>query len=504
MPPFARASCSAFSSSSQALVSRRACGGLFRIGASSSSSSGFSRNREFGILLSRPTYLGFASGRNQRTLMTVTRAAQQKLSPVFGGTPWDGFGVHNLPYGVFSTPGGSGGQTRIGVAVGSKILDCSVLADHGVLPSCLKCATLNDFMAQPKSVWNEVRTTLQEVVTDFDQFSTKHKIDGGVLVDRTIATMHLPCHIGDYTDFYASREHATNVGMMFRDPAKALLPNWLHLPVGYHGRASSVLVSPQSVVRPKGQAVAKDAPEGPPSFGPSKLVDFELEVGAFVGGPPMQIGETLTLQEAEDRLFGLVLLNDWSARDLQKWEYVPLGPFTAKNFGTIISPWVVPLAALEKFRVPTPAQVDPVPLPYLRQAEGTKGNVDLSLSVTLESGSSGRKKKVTESNLKYMYWSLAQQLCHHASGGCNMQPGDLIGTGTISGPGAGERGCLLEITWAGRDEVDMGGGETRKFLQDGDTCIISGMAASDSEEEGVRINFGECVSKVLPATHKFF
>eukprot|EP00392_Amoebophrya_sp_AT5.2_P012478 g12581.t1 len=447
--------------------------------------------------------------------------SSSSLSPVFQAEKYPEFGIHNLPFGVFSTKrsrqsaaaNGNGintkgfvpsskhyheGATRIGVAVGSKILDCAALADLGVIPCSLKRKNLNSFMAEEKTVWAETRTTLQEILADFDGFCTRHNLARGadeLLVDRLgggeadqEVQMHLPCRIGDYTDFYASRDHATNVGKMFRDPENALLPNWLHIPVGYHGRASSVQVSGTPVFRPCGQTVAKDAPHGPPSFGPSKLVDFELEVGAFVGGPDMEMGDTLTLQQAEDRLFGLVL-------DIQKWEYVPLGPFCAKNFGTIISPWIVPMAALEPFRVPTPPQNDPTPLPYLQQKEGAKGNFDVSLTVDIETPAKSNKT-VTKSNLRYMHWSLAQQLAHHASSGCNMRAGDLIGTGTISGPSVSERGCLLELTWAGRDEVDMGNGETRKFLQDGDVCVMRGRAGG---AVGPQIGFGECRSQLLPA-----
>jgi fumarylacetoacetase len=307
--------------------------------------------------------------------------------------------------------------------------------------------------------------------------------------------MLLPASIGDYTDCYASREHATNVGAMFRDKNNALLPNWLHIPVAYHGRASSVVVSGTDIRRPRGQTVAKGQDAGPPSFGPSKLLDFELEVGCFVG-PGNDLGDSISLDKAEDHMFGLVLLNDWSARDIQKWEYVPLGPFLGKNFGTTISPWVVPMAALEPFRVPTPVQ-DPQPLPYLQQAPGSCLGVDVRLEVALQTSEMDGPETIVRSNLKYMYWAMAQQLTHHSVNGCNLNPGDLIGTGTISGPTEESFGSLLELCWAGSKEVKLkGGAVVRKFLQDGDKVIMRGACEAP---DGSRVGFGECSGVIVPA-----
>lgn len=355
-------------------------------------------------------------------------------------------------------------------------------------------------MSEGKSSWQESRKILQNLVNDESPQNLPNlATQKGFSVDECVqnqsdVTMHMPCHVGDYTDFYASKEHATNVGCMFRDPNNALLPNWLHIPVGYHGRASSVCVSGTPIVRPHGQTVAKDAPDGPPGFGPSKLLDFELEVGCFVGGSATEIGQHLSKTEAADRLFGLVLLNDLTARDIQKWEYIPLGPFLGKNFATAISPWIVPMDAFEPFRCATPEQINPTPLPYLKQKDGEKQAVDIQLFVDLKTNNGGHKT-VCESNLKYMYWSLQQQLIHHTSNGCNVNPGDLFGTGTISGPTKDGYGSLLEITWAGKEEIVFDNGDVRKFMQDGDVCTMRGYA----EKDGVRVGFGEVTNEIIPA-----
>lgn len=301
-------------------------------------------------------------------------------------------------------------------------------------------------------------------------------------------TMVNPAAIGDYTDFYASKEHATNVGTMFRGKDAALTPNWLHIPIGYHGRASSVQVN-TDVRRPHGQTLPPNCEV--PIHGPSKTVDFELEMGAFIGTGNAP-GKPMTLEEAEDSLFGLVLLNDWSARDMQKWEYQPLGPFLAKSFGTTISPWIVTTEALKPFRVATPPQ-DPTPLPYIRQKDDHLGGYDIHLDVAIKPPNED-EAVVSRSNLKYMYWSLGQQLTHHASNGCNMNAGDLIGTGTISGPTEDSYGSMLELSWAGSKDVPVGG-QTRKFLQDGDTVILRGYC----EKDGIRVGFGECRSSLLPS-----
>ena len=300
--------------------------------------------------------------------------------------------------------------------------------------------------------------------------------------------MQMPVLVGDYTDFYASKEHATNVGSLFRDPENALLPNWLRLPVGYHGRSSSIIPSGTPVRRPYGQM--KPGADGVPEFGPTKLLDFELEM-AFITTDANHLGKRVSVKEAKDYIFGLVLFNDWSARDIQAWEYAPLGPFLGKNFASTISPWIVTLDALEAFRVAGPAQ-DPPPLPYLAQ-EGKK-NIDIKLEVSIKP-ENGEETQVATSNFKYMYWSMAQQLAHHTVNGCNVCSGDMMGSGTISGSTKAEFGSMLELTWKGQNPITLKDGSQRKFINDNDTVIMRGHC----ENEEVRIGFGECVGKVLPA-----
>jgi len=296
----------------------------------------------------------------------------------------------------------------------------------------------------------------------------------------------LPIHIGDYTDFYSSREHATNVGVMFRDPANALLPNWLHLPVGYHGRASSIIVSGTPVHRPNGQTMPDGADR--PVYGPTKQLDFELEMG-FVIGKETHLGDTISTEQAEDYIFGLMLFNDWSARDIQKWEYVPLGPFLAKNFASTISPWIVTLEALEPFRVNGPEQ-DPDVLPYLK-FEGNK-NYDIHLSVDITT-KNGVNQQVSKSNFKYMYWNMCQQLAHHTVNGCNVRIGDLLASGTISGPTPDSYGSMLEICWKGTKPVEMPDGTQRKFIENYDTVSLRGWCENDD----IRIGFGPCDAQIL-------
>jgi len=307
-----------------------------------------------------------------------------------------------------------------------------------------------------------------------------------VLVKQSEVEMCLPAQIGDYTDFYSGKEHATNVGIMFRGKENALMPNWVWLPVGYHGRASSVVVTGTPVKRPSGQLCAKDPP---PVFGTSKRLDFELETAFFVG-PGNRLGEPITIQEAEDHIFGMVLMNDWSARDIQKWEYVPLGPFGAKNFATTISPWVVTMEALNPFRCKGPKQ-DPAPLAYL--ADESESSFDIQLEVTLKTKTS-EPLVVTRSNFKYLYWSMKQQLAHHAVTGCNMTPGDLCGSGTISGASGDSFGSLLELTWNGANSIKFPNGESRTFLEDGDSVTLRGWA----QGQGFRIGFGECIGVIQP------
>jgi fumarylacetoacetase len=307
--------------------------------------------------------------------------------------------------------------------------------------------------------------------------------------------MHLPALIGDYTDFYSSREHATNVGTMFRGAANALMPNWLHLPVGYHGRSSSVVISGTQIHRPQGQLCPDETK--PPVFGPCNLLDFELETAFFVG-PGNDLGKPININEANNHIFGMVLMNDWSARDIQKWEYVPLGPFTAKNYGTTISPWVVTMEALAPFLCEGPKQTEPETLPYLRDSE--PGSYDIQLQVSIKPEKLNESFSVTKSNFKHMYWSMKQQLTHHTISGCNMRPGDLLGSGTISGPTPDSYGSMLELCWKGSKTVPLGeSGETRKFIQDGDTVIMTGFC----QGQGYRIGFGECSGQILPAVKLF-
>lgn len=410
--------------------------------------------------------------------------------------PDSDFSIHNLPYGVFKPAFGA--APRIGVAIGDQVLDLSVLADRRLLAgnelgfgSVLGLSSLNAFMALGRPAWREVRRRLTQLLRE-DEPTLR---DDAALRDAAVhpaasVEMLLPASIGDYTDFYSSREHATNVGVMLRGPDSALQANWLHLPVGYHGRASSVVVSGTDVRRPVGQTRAPDADQ--PTFGPSRLMDFELEMGFFVG-PGNELGAAIPIDRAAEHIFGMVLVNDWSARDIQAWEYVPLGPFLAKSFATSISPWVVSMEALEPFRCAGPAQDDPEPLPYLRQPGPSA--FDIELEVMLQSRAMAAPERITESNFKYLYWSAYQQLAHHASGGCNLRPGDLLASGTISGPGKHQRGSMLELAWRGAEPITLEGGEQRAFLADHDTVILRGRC----ERDGVRVGFGEVRGRVLPA-----
>ena len=414
------------------------------------------------------------------------------------------FGLHNLPYGVFSR---SGDAPRVGVRAGDLVVDLAVLEEAGLLDagasdgaSVFDQPALNAFMALGKPAWDRVRSRLQDLLSIDGDAALR---DNAVLLESACVgvaevTMHLPAEIGDYTDFYSSRQHATNVGTMFRGAENALMPNWLHLPVGYHGRASSVVVSGTPVVRPSGQTRPDD--DAPPVFGPSRLLDIELELGFFVG-PGNEHGTPISMGEAADQIFGFVLVNDWSARDIQKWEYVPLGPFLGKSFATSISPWVVPAAALDPFRIDGEVQDasagNPEPLPYLRQPEPRA--LDIELAVELQTAAmrdAGTPPEVvSRSNAKYLYWSPEQQLVHHTVNGCNARPGDLMASGTISGETPESYGSFLELTWRGTKPLSLPGGEERKFLADGDRVILTGEAGTD----GVRIGFGEVSGQIAPA-----
>jgi fumarylacetoacetase len=399
------------------------------------------------------------------------------------------FPIQNLPYGVFRRR--TGGPAAVGVAIGDQVLDLSVLAARDLLPGgYFDRPSLNAFLAAGRAVQSGTRAVISRLLSaDEVRLRDDAALRSHALVAQRDVEMLLPCEIGDYTDFYASREHATNVGTMMRGPDNALQPNWLHLPVGYHGRASSVVVSGTDLRRPCGQTKPADAPA--PLFGPSKNMDFELELGAFIG-TGNDLGTAIPAERTLDHLFGVVLLNDWSARDIQAWEYVPLGPFLAKNFGTSISPWVVPLEALEPFRVAGPKQ-DPEPLPYLK-TKGPEG-YDIQLEVSIQGAKMDRPHVVCRSNAKYLYWSFAQQLAHHTVNGCNLRPGDLLGTGTISGPVPESFGSMLELAWRGSKPITFPNGETRSFLQDGDRVTMTGWCQGD----GYRVGLGEVTGVILPA-----
>ncbi len=405
--------------------------------------------------------------------------------------PGSDFPIQNLPFGVFET---TFGEKRVCSAIGEYVIDLVELDYHGFLDglsidkSVFDNHYLNELMAQGKEKTSELRNRLSEILQDVPGKWNGESKASQFLVHMKDVDMQMPIKIGDYTDFYSSIEHATNVGTMFRDPENALLPNWRHLPVGYHGRASSIVVSGTDIRRPKGQMIPPDSDQ--PVFGPCKLLDFELEMG-FVIGKPTQMGESVSTADAEDYIFGLILFNDWSARDIQKWEYVPLGPFLAKNFASTVSPWIITLEALEPFRVQGPKQ-DPEVLPYL-QYEGKK-NYDVNLEVEILP-ESGQGKVVSQSNFKYMYWNMCQQLAHHTVNGCNINIGDLYASGTISGPTPDSYGSMLEISWKGTKPVAMPDGTERKFIHDGDHVIMRGWC----EKDGVRIGFGEAEGKVLPA-----
>lgn len=409
-------------------------------------------------------------------------------------TPWidipesSDFSIYNLPFGIYSTKENG---PRAGVAIGDKILDLTYAANLDIFsglnidPSIFKKSYLNEFIACGKSVTSKVRLTIQEELCDTN--SILKNIDH-VFVDMKNATMHIPVKVGDYTDFYSSMEHATNVGKLFRDPENALLSNWRHLPVAYHGRASSIVESGVDIHRPKGQ-ILND--QDVPLFAPTQKLDFELEV-AFITGKKTEMGSSISTDEAEDYIFGLVLFNDWSARDIQKWECRPLGPFLGKNFASSISPWVVPFEALEPFRTEGPAQ-KPEPLEYLK-SNGAK-NFDIHLEAAIQTGTGNSPVTVSQTNFKYMYWNMAQQLAHHTVNGCNINVGDMMASGTISGSDPGSYGSMLELSDGGTTPLDLGNGEKRTFLEDHDTVIVKGF----SEKNGIRVGFGEVKSKILPA-----
>ena len=395
------------------------------------------------------------------------------------------FSIYNIPFGIFSI---KNSKKRVGVAIGDMIVDLKASYDLGIFNEIpldhdvFENKYLNDFIALGKSITKKIRLIIQsELCSDSSVLK-----ESNALIKQSNVMMHLPLMIGDYTDFYSSIEHATNIGSMFRDPTNPLLPNWKHIPVGYHGRASSIIVSGQDVIRPKGQVLPLN--EETPVFQASSRVDFELEMG-FVIGKKSNLGQSISTKEAEEYIFGKVLFNDWSARDIQKWEYVPLGPFLGKSFASSISPWIVTLDALEEFKVEGPQQTPDV-LPYL-QYDGLR-NYDINLEVSIQPENS-IESIVCKSNFKYMYWNMVQQLAHHTINGCNINIGDIMASGTISGKDKGSYGSMLELSWGGKNPVTLDDGESRVFINDNDTVIMRGYC----ERNGKRVGFGEVRTKLI-------
>jgi fumarylacetoacetase len=406
--------------------------------------------------------------------------------------PKSDFPIQNLPFGIFKR---EGKLPRAGVAIGEYVVDLAEAALSGYMRELNVNLQIfeNDHLNLVIGMGKEKCSMLRQIVSDLlnaenPELRDRPDIQKRVIHKMSDVKMCIPVKIGDYTDFYSSIDHATNVGTMFRDPANALLPNWKHLPVGYHGRSSSICVSGHSFHRPKGQTKPADSDQ--PVFGPTKSLDFELETG-FIIGRATAMGESISTAAADNFIFGMVLFNDWSARDIQTWEYVPLGPFLAKNFASTMSPWVVTLDALEPFRVEGYKQ-EPAVLPYL-QYEGQK-NIDIKLEVSIMPAG-GQETIVSRSNYRYMYWTMEQQLAHHTVNGCNINVGDLMASGTISGPTPESYGSMLELSWKGTKPLQLKDGAERKFIQDGDTVIIRGYA----ENEYVHIGFGECKANVLQA-----
>ena len=406
--------------------------------------------------------------------------------------PESHFSLQNLPYGIFRP---NDGPARAGVAIGDLVLDLAVLEEAGFFHTLnfgeraiFARDSLNGFLALGRPVWRRTREILQHLLAaDTATLRDDEALRARAFHRQAEVTMQLPARIGDYTDFYSSYHHAFNVGTMFRGPENALMPNWKWLPIAYHGRASSIVPSGADVRRPHGQIKPPDATA--PVFSASRALDFELETAFFIG-PPNKLGEPVPIEQAADHIFGIVLMNDWSARDIQTWEYQPLGPFLAKNFCTSISPWIVTMEALEPFRKPLPAQ-DPTPLPYLRAPNDFI--FDIRLEAELQTAKMSAPQTITRSNSLNLYWSIAQQLAHHTAGGCNLQPGDLLASGTISGPAENGRGSMLELTWRGANPLQLPNGETRNWLEDGDRLTISGWC----EGEGYRVGFGEVTGRIV-------
>lgn len=402
------------------------------------------------------------------------------------------FSIHNIPFGVavFAEE-----YIACCTRVGDLVIDLATLYDYGFFDeiqglddNVFEAYTLNEFIELGKSVTNAVRLKLQQILGEDSLLKNDEKTISECFYDLDQVKMMMPVHVPNYTDFYSSMEHATNVGKMFRGEENALLPNWKHLPVGYHGRASSIVISGTDIIRPKGQMKPPEADT--PVFGPCKQLDFELEM-AFIVNKNTEMGDSISTAEAEDAIFGMVLFNDWSARDIQSWEYVPLGPFLGKNFGSSVSPWIVTLEALDPFRTTSPTQ-EPKVLEYL-QFEGDK-NFDINLEVYIQP-ENGEENLISESNYKFMYWNMTQQLAHHTVNGCNVEVGDMYASGTISGENSNSFGSMLELTWRGQNPLQLKNGQERKFINDNDTVIMRGYA----EKEGVRVGFGEVSGTILPA-----
>jgi fumarylacetoacetase len=406
--------------------------------------------------------------------------------------PNSDFSIYNIPFGIYKN---AAGKIGAGSAIGNFVIDLNYLqaefffSDLELPDDIFNRDTLNGFIGLGRKKTGAVRNRIIELFNMENhevQGNAEHK--SACLLPMADVEMLMPIHVPNYTDFYSSIEHATNVGTMFRDPENALFPNWKHLPVGYHGRASSIIVSGQEIKRPKGQTKAPDA--AAPSFGPTKRLDFELELG-FITCKETAIGSSISTEEAEEAIFGFVLFNDWSARDVQVWEYVPLGPFLAKNFASSISPWIITLDALEAFKVAGPTQ-DPEVLPYLK-TDGIK-NFDINLEVSIKPDGD-EAMTVSRSNFKYMYWNICQQLAHHTVNGCNIEIGDMYASGTISGPTPDSYGSMLELAWKGTKPIELPDGSTRSFINDGDTVIMNGFATRDN----MRVGFGQVSTKVRPA-----
>lgn len=402
------------------------------------------------------------------------------------------FPIQNLPFGIFKTENSS---PRVGVRIGNHVLDLKELYELDYLSflpfslSDFDNEFLNSMMKKGKQATRDLRNRISNLLNDAtSELKNNSNHVAQVLVPVEKIQSCMPIQIGDYTDFYSSREHATNIGTMIRDPKNALMPNWLWIPVGYHGRASSIIISGQNIHRPKGQI--RPNPEADPLYEPCRLLDFELEM-AFITYDGKPLGDSISTAEAENYIFGMCLFNDWSARDIQTWEYVPLGPFLSKNFASSMSAWIVTLDALEPFKLDGPVQ-DPKVLSYL-EFEGKK-SYDINLEVLIQPENS-EKTLVCQSNLKYMYWNLTQQLAHHTVNGCNVRCGDLMGSGTISGPTPDSYGSMMELSWRGTKPLKLNDGSERKFINDNDTVILRGFSAKD----GIRVGFGEVVTKVLPA-----